>query len=432
MDDDAERLLGLSLRDGRYVVSGVLGHGAQGETLEAVDKKVGRAVAIKRFQVRGARSWKDVELAEREADVLSRLEHRLLPGAIEHFEEDGALYLVMEKVDGQPLSKLGGATRQDVIDLLHDAADVLDYLHGRAPPVIHRDIKPSNVIRRRRPNGDHEYVLVDFGSVRATLEPKGGSTVVGTFGYMAPEQLQGRAMPATDVYAVGATALRMLTGTEPEDLPHRGLGIDVKKALASRGNDALVRALEAMLRPDPDERAGSIRPLLRDLPRGSAVAAPAGKQEARDRKRRRKRERRERDQRRRARPGAPIAVPPLLRPVLMIAFAVARLAVSLALTVAVPLLLTFLSILFGPALRRAAKAVTAAGHTADEGIVWARDQLLGQAGPPPVSPKRRIHVQPSAAPAADDGIDEAIAEAEAEIDQAVDDLRTEIGRNRRR
>ena len=82
-----------SLRDERYAVIGLLAEGSQGATLDAVDKRDGRPVAIKRFQVKGARSWKDVELAEREARVLRRLSHPALPEHVEHFEEDGALRL---------------------------------------------------------------------------------------------------------------------------------------------------------------------------------------------------------------------------------------------------------------------------------------------------------------------------------------------------
>ena len=84
-----------TLRGGRYAIVGELGAGSQAETFDAVDKQAGRPVAIKRFQVRGAKSWKDVELAEREARVLATLSHPSLPVYIEHFEEDGALYLVM-------------------------------------------------------------------------------------------------------------------------------------------------------------------------------------------------------------------------------------------------------------------------------------------------------------------------------------------------
>ncbi|MFI5301876.1 MAG: serine/threonine protein kinase, partial [Polyangiales bacterium] len=97
---------GATIRGGRYVVVGALGSGAQAETLDCVDKLRGTAVAIKRFSVRGASSWKDVELAEREARVLSSLDHHGLPKYIEHFEEDGALYLVMERIDGESLATI--------------------------------------------------------------------------------------------------------------------------------------------------------------------------------------------------------------------------------------------------------------------------------------------------------------------------------------
>jgi hypothetical protein len=252
------------LRNGRYRVVGKLGEGAQGTTFDAIDATTGAGVAIKRFSVRGAKSWKDVELAEREASVLETLSHPALPAHVDHFEEDGALYLVMQKIEGRSLATLtarGGAlSRDDVVRFLHDAASVLEYLHGRSPPVIHRDINPKNVIRR--PDGS--FALVDFGAVRDRLKPEGGSTIVGTFGYMAPEQLQGRALPATDVYSVGATALRLLTGREPETLPHRGLAIDVGAALGS--HDPVLRdVLAKMLDPDPDRRASKLAPLLKRL-----------------------------------------------------------------------------------------------------------------------------------------------------------------------
>lgn len=263
------------LRDGRYVVIGHLGHGSQGETLQAIDKRDGRLLAIKRFSIRGAKSWKDVELSEREARVLSGLNHPKLPRYVDHFEQDGCLYLAMEKLEGQTLSTLGGRLDQhDVLRFLEDAAEVLDYLHGRAPPIIHRDIKPGNVIRR--PDGS--YAFVDFGSVRDKLRPEGGSTVVGTFGFMAPEQFQGRALPSSDVYAVGATAMCLLTGRQPEDLPHRGLAIDVEAALGHSVDRRLVNALGRMLVADPDQRAQSLSRLLDScgLGRGFEThAAPA-------------------------------------------------------------------------------------------------------------------------------------------------------------
>ena len=236
-----------TLRSGRYVVVGVLGEGSQGRTYDAVDKQAGRPVAIKRFDVRGARSWKDLDLAERETRVLQALHHPSLPGYVDHFEQDGVLYLVTEKIEGASLAVLQKERspfgESDAMRLLGDAANILSYLHGRSPPVVHRDIKPANVIRR--PDGS--YAFVDFGAVRDSLKPEGGSTVVGTFGYMAPEQFQGRALPGSDVYGVGATVLSLLAGTEPEALPHRGLAIDVRAALRGRASERHTRIHERML-----------------------------------------------------------------------------------------------------------------------------------------------------------------------------------------
>src|SRR5260221_8102077 len=248
--------------NGRFAIVGILGWGSEGETLAGEDRVTGRRVAVKRFFVRGASSWKEVELAEREALVQQALHHPNLAEYVAHFELDGSLYLVTERIDGQPLSAL---LRQgtplgpgEVVRLLNDAASALAYLHALAPPVIHRDIKPSNIVRR--PDGS--FALVDFGSVPHRLQPAGGSTVAGTFGYMAPEQLQGRAGPESDVYAVAATALSALTGAEPEDLPHRGLGIDVAAALP-RGSDRRLRlALKAMLEPNPERRPASVAAVL--------------------------------------------------------------------------------------------------------------------------------------------------------------------------
>ena len=275
---------------GRYVIVGSLGAGSQGETLEAVDKREGRPVAIKRFTLRSAKSWKDVELAEREATVLASLSHPSLPRYVEHFEENGALYLVMEKVEGESLAarrrRKAPFTHEQVLRFLRDAAVSLAYLHGHAPPIVHRDIKPGNVILR--PDGS--YCLVDFGSVRDSLKPEGGSTVVGTFGFMAPEQFQGRAAPISDVYAVGATALSLLSGREPEDLPHKGLAIDVEGALRGQVDRRLIAALLRMLEPDPDRRATSVDSALRAAGLGTeaqpvgAFSHQAGKDARRERK----------------------------------------------------------------------------------------------------------------------------------------------------
>ena len=104
--------------------------------------------------------------------------------------------------------------------------DILVYLHGRSPPVIHRDLKPANILRA--PDGT--VSLVDFGGVTGALREEGGSTVVGTYGYMAPEQLHGAAGPATDlVRALGATIVSLAGGVEPEKVARKGLRMDLDR-----------------------------------------------------------------------------------------------------------------------------------------------------------------------------------------------------------
>ena len=397
-----------TLRSGRYAIIGELGSGAQAETLDAVDKLNGRAVAIKRFQVRGAKGWKDVELAEREARVLSTLSHPNLPVYIEHFEEDGALYLVMAKIEGESLASLRRRrtnwAQADVARFLADADSVLSYLHSRVPPIIHRDIKPGNVILRH----DGSFAFVDFGSVRDQLKPEGGSTVVGTFGYMAPEQFQGRALPASDVYAVGATALALVTGREPEELPHRGLAIDVRAALGSGAPPWLVRVLSSMLDPDPDKRATRV-PAAGSGRRPAPAAPPplAGdwrelrdrgreqrrhirdesrrlrqelKEQVRDETRRARRAARgrgsERSRDRREQRGSPGG--PLVLMVVVLALTVARVAGWSLFRVFLPTLLVALSLLFGRPLRRAAWRCRDVGVEVDNGLRHALDAVRGR------------------------------------------------------
>jgi len=243
------------LKDGRYVLVRKLGDGAQGDTFEGVDKREGKLVAVKRFSVKGASKWKDVGLAEREARVLASLSHPTVPKYIDHFEENGTLYLVMEKIEGESLAarrkRAARFGEDDAIRLLRDAAAMFEHIH---PKIVHRDLKPGNVIRK--PDGS--YAFVDFGAVRDRLRTDGGSTIVGTFGFMAPEQFQGRAQPASDVFGIGATIVAMLTGIDPEDLPHKGLRIDVRAALKGKVSDELVTTLEQMTDPDPDTRPQTI------------------------------------------------------------------------------------------------------------------------------------------------------------------------------
>ncbi|MFN0252949.1 MAG: serine/threonine-protein kinase [Kofleriaceae bacterium] len=253
---------------GRFRLGPTLGKGSQGELFLARDEKAKGAedkeVVVKRLRPSGG--WKSFELFEREAKVLSQLRHAGVPRYYTTAEEPpGTFNLVMQYVPGEDLRALTKRRRLSQIelrDVLIRALEVLDYLHTRTPAVVHRDIKPSNMIR----SADGRVSLVDFGGVLDAARDRGGSTIVGTFGYMAPEQLHGQATPATDIYALGATIVSLAGGIEPEDVPRKGLRMDLAKHLPSL-DDGFRSVLAAMTDPDPEKRPQRARDVVALLAR---------------------------------------------------------------------------------------------------------------------------------------------------------------------
>ncbi|MEJ7601238.1 MAG: serine/threonine-protein kinase [Kofleriaceae bacterium] len=256
----------------RYRLGPQLGRGSQGEVFLARDERAKgadqREVIVKRIIPRG--TWKSFELFEREAKVLSQLRHPGVPRHLATIEEPpGTFNLVMQRVPGENLRDLSARRRLSQLelrDILIRGLEVLDYLHTRTPAVVHRDLKPSNIVRA--PDG--QLSLVDFGGVLDVAREKGGSTIVGTFGYMAPEQLHGQATPATDLYALGATIVALAGGVEPEDIPRKGLRMDLDRHLP--GLDRGFRAaLTAMTDPDPDRRPQRARDVMALLAKSRPV-----------------------------------------------------------------------------------------------------------------------------------------------------------------
>jgi serine/threonine protein kinase len=248
---------------GRYELVRELGRGSFGHTFLARDRTVGRAVAIKVLDHRRAADWKAYELFEREAAVLRSLRHQGVPMVHDLFRDvwDGApaAFLVMDYVEGVSLTQVIDEQRQlapeRVVQIFVDLLGILDYLHRRVPPVLHRDIKPSNIILR--PDG--APVLVDFGSVRRIfLGPdETGSTVAGTYGYMPYEQYMGHASPASDLYALAATFLHLLTGRAPREFMNAEGRIEVPDRLP--GDARLTPVIAKLLRPSPAARFSSAR-----------------------------------------------------------------------------------------------------------------------------------------------------------------------------
>lgn len=246
-----------ALLAGRWRLGSRLGSGGQGRTYLARDERSPeRVVVVKKLVLSAEEGWKRFDLFEREVKVLKELSHPGIPKLLETLEDPpGTFCLVMERAPGVTLKSLAKKVRFSDDDLRDIAARVLDivaYLHARKPAVIHRDLKPANILRA--PDG--RVSVVDFGGVAAALREEGGSTVVGTFGYMAPEQLHGASTPATDLYGLGATIVALAAGVEPERVPRKGLRMDLKKHLPSM--DASLReVLERMTDPDPEGRPAS-------------------------------------------------------------------------------------------------------------------------------------------------------------------------------
>ncbi|MGR3275143.1 serine/threonine protein kinase [Acaryochloris marina NIES-2412] len=251
----------------RYQVQSVLGQGGSSITYGVEDVHTHQQFALKALSLKGIQDWKQLELFEREAQVLAQLDHPAIPQYIDYFQTDtdGSrwFYIVQALAPGQSLADLvqngWRASPTEVRQLALQLLDILEYLHGLTPPIIHRDIKPQNIIR----NQDGRIYLVDFGAVQNVYCDMAGSTVVGTYGYMAPEHFQGRAVPATDLYSLGATLLFLLTHCAPADLPQQRLKIDFRKAVQLQPDFA--NWLDHLLEPAVEDRLQSAQEALAEL-----------------------------------------------------------------------------------------------------------------------------------------------------------------------
>jgi len=184
------------IRD-RYRVIDILGQGSRGITYRVEDLKTKQKVALKALYLNRLKDWKQIELFEREAEVLAKLQHPAIPQYLDYFQvntpDNRAFYLAQALAPGKSLFawvESGWRSKErEVKNIAEQILSVLMYLHALDPPVIHRDIKPQNIIRSR----DGKIFLVDFGAVQNTYHNTlmQGSTVVGNYGYMAPEQFRG-------------------------------------------------------------------------------------------------------------------------------------------------------------------------------------------------------------------------------------------------
>lgn len=259
---------------GNYVIDRVLGRGGFGTTYAARDAR-GVEVAIKELDLRHVDDWKSVELFEREAAVLERLDHPRIPNYIDFLpiEADRAGLLIQELAPGRSLDQVleeeGRLDEGRVVAIAEQVLDVLAYLGSLSPPVVHRDIKPANLILDR----DGGVRLVDFGAVKdaAGRASTIGSTVAGTFGYMAPEIIRGSGEPRSDLYALGMTMIALLTGLAPTDLPSKRLKPEFRGRVSC--SVGVLDVIDRLIEPVPDDRYADASAALEAL--ADAVAAAA-------------------------------------------------------------------------------------------------------------------------------------------------------------
>lgn len=246
--------------DGRYRIVQSLGEGGFGQTYIAEDtRRPGNPSCVVKLLQPASSNPEFLEVARRlfrsEAETLEQLgHHHQIPRLLAFFEQDQDFFLVQELIDGAPLTDelvVGKKwPESQVKSLLSEVLEVLEFIHGQG--VIHRDIKPENIIRRR---ADQKLVLVDFGSVKQVrnqglvTNPQTNITVVvGTPGYMASEQSQGKPRPSSDLYSLGIIGIQALTGRPPSQFQE-----DVDGELIWRDqavvSDALAQVLTQMVRP---------------------------------------------------------------------------------------------------------------------------------------------------------------------------------------
>ncbi len=257
----------------RYQLERQLGQNAGRETWLAKDlEQENQLVVVKLLAFGGNVQWEDLKLFEREANVLKQLNHPKIPKYRDYFSiDDRSLWfgLVQEYIQGDSLreyiAKGYKFTESQVKQIAIAILEILIYLHELSPQVLHRDIKPSNLILFGSIEESLNIYLVDFGAVQDKASAEGKSfTVVGTYGYAPMEQYGGRAVAASDLYALGATLIHLLTGISPADLPQDDEAKIVFRDRTS-ANDHLVKWIQKLVEPTVKKRYPSSRIALEHL-----------------------------------------------------------------------------------------------------------------------------------------------------------------------
>lgn len=259
----------------RYDILSTLGQGNFGAVYRALDRELGREVALKRALPQP--DDPDPELQTRrflaEARVLQRLRHPGVCQVLDAFARGNEAWLALELIPGESLEERLARVRTlaepDLVALMRASLEPLVYLHSLAPPVVHRDLKPANV--RLAPDG--RVVLVDFGLARTRQAGQRDTEAIGTPGYAAPEQARGLSEPASDLFAWAGTMFHAAAGFPPANEVRPFAPLSHFRPDLATWIDGL---LEACIQPRPEERPSAAKALECVLQRRPPAAVRGG------------------------------------------------------------------------------------------------------------------------------------------------------------
>jgi serine/threonine protein kinase len=274
---------------GKYILCDVLGTGGSAVVYAAEQVSLKRVVAFKLYPARGALASTLLQRFEREAQLLARIHHENVVAVFDAGRmPDGSPYLVVQRLHGDTLAtRLGAAAPLPVTEAVDVTRQVLNALAALSEAgVTHRDVKPDNIVLDRLPDGRTVLKLVDFGIAKEAHDEASRELdeMVGTPGYMAPEQVRGESIDARcDLYALGATLYEMLTGQTPHtgDTVHQVAmatlfgTIPPLQALRADCPEDLAQIVMRALAREPSDRFASACEMKSALDRWQAVQGPS-------------------------------------------------------------------------------------------------------------------------------------------------------------